>query len=339
MALGLVRFVFCGLFAIFFGFFPANARGERPIQGSQTPRGAVLEPSLFFRTAGDPRNQAIVFVHGGPGFDSYDFEATTAAPLAQLGYYVVTYDQQGQGRSPTAALTAFAYRAYADDLMNLVSRLRLNRPILIGHSHGGPIAIHFDVFHPGVARAVILASAPVDFWRAIQDMKSTCEARYAAAGRGELLSDLRASFATLAATRIGSESLVEPTARLFQHALFGCRLYSTRAPSEDEKRVRALVTDPPAPRMEPMPGFLVNESYLYRDHSRQVAKEKGRYFGVYGDEDGLFSARTRAWIQSLLNEPNETRFFLIKGASHAVYLDQQRRFLDLVDAISKRAPR
>lgn len=108
---------------------------------------------------GDPRNQPIVFVHGGPGYNSWDFEFTTARPLSEQGYYVVVYDQRGQGRSDAADSKGFDYRQYADDLKEIIDGLKLKEPVLIGHSHGGPITIKFDEFYPHVAKKIILVES------------------------------------------------------------------------------------------------------------------------------------------------------------------------------------
>lgn len=57
---------------------------------------------LYISTYGDKSNSAAIFIHGGPGYDSQDFEITTAELLASKGFYVVVYDQRGQGRSDLA---------------------------------------------------------------------------------------------------------------------------------------------------------------------------------------------------------------------------------------------
>lgn len=297
--------------------------------------GAEID-GLYVNAFGSERGQPVIFIHGGPGFHSRDFEATTAEPLARLGYYVVTYDQRGQGRSRPVDRVGYTYARYAQDLLKIIAELKLKNPVLIGHSHGGPIAIRFDELHPGVAKAVVLASSPVDFWSAFEAIFENCSARYRVAGHLQALGDLTNSFGQVAAVRRGSEAIVGPVARFFQHALFGCGLYAAARPTARARELRRIAEENPAPMDEnSMPGFLVNESYIYRDGFSHLRSQKGRYFGIYGDEDGLFTETSRDAIADALSDSNKRRFFLIRGSSHAVYLDRQSEFLGLVDQILK----
>ena len=136
---------------------------------------------MYVNTFGDAKNQSIIFVHGGPGFNSWDFELTTAQPLADQGYFVVVYDERGQGRSDEVDPSKFNYKQYADDLKLLVDTLKLSQPVIIGHSHGGPISIKFDEIYPNVAKKIILASAPVNFWGSMHSIFENCSRKYAQA--------------------------------------------------------------------------------------------------------------------------------------------------------------
>lgn len=286
---------------------------------------------LFVSTFGDSTKQPIIFVHGGPGFNSRDFEVTTAEKLAALGYYVVSYDQRGQGRSDPTESKSYSYKQYADDLSAITKNLNLKSPILIGHSHGGPISIKFDEYYPNIAKAVVLVSAPVNFWNSMLDLFSNCSARYKTAHQEKYLEDLSKKFTLLSKQNKGSWDLVEPTGALFMHGLFGCRLYQTSKPTAEELALKKLISENAAPLdQHSMPGFLVNESYIYRDHLAQVKKSRGRYFGIYGNEDGLFAPAT---LSGMRNAIGSTRFHLVRGASHAVYVDQQKEFLQLLHEI------
>lgn len=287
---------------------------------------------LAVSTFGDATKQALLFVHGGPGFNSRDFEVTTAAKLAARGYYVITFDERGQGRSGATDAKNYNYRQYANDIHAILTQLHVKAPILLGHSHGGPVATKFDELYPGVAKAVVLVSAPVNFWAAMESMHANCAARLEAAHQVKELTDLNESFASLAKQRKGSAALVEPLAKMFAYAAVSCKLMDPAHPTAEALALKKLAIANPAPaEQRSMPGFLVNESYVYLDHSAQVRKSPGRYFGIYGAEDGLFNRAGLDAIAYLVG--SGSHFFLVKGASHAVYVDQQPEFFRALDQI------
>ncbi len=291
---------------------------------------------LYVTTFGSPKDPPIIFLHGGPGFNAKDFEVTTAEKLAGTGFFVVSYDQRGQGRSDAAIRGFYNYRKYSEDLLLLIRDLKLQKPILLAHSHGGPVAMEFQENFPNVARAIILVGAPVDFWKTIQSMVSNCAQRYNDLNQTEALDDLKKNFAKLDAHRTGQESLVPAVASVFSHGLFGCKLYQTKHPTKEELELRSLVYASPAPmEQNSMPGFLVNESYVYQNHFPKINKHQRFYFGIYGSEDGLFTTKDLEDIALATSKP---RFRLVTGSSHSVFLDQQRAFLEAVKDFHQAMP-
>jgi proline iminopeptidase len=291
---------------------------------------------LYINAFGAPYDPPVVFVHGGPGFHSYDFELAAAQALADQGFYVVVYDQRGQGRSGNAPLEAFHYTGYADDLKDLIDSLRLDQPVLIGHSHGGPIAIAFEERYPGLARKIVLASAPVDFWAAMQGMMDNCDKTYQEAGDQEGLTNIAfvRDYLTNKYDLMTAEERVGLVATLFQyHGLQKCHLYSPKVETPEAKALRRLVyvtqplTLPATAGMNAMPGFLTNENYIHQNRLEFVRQNRERFCGLYGDEDGLFTTETLAPIREALEGPEGTRrFSIVSGASHSIYLDQREAF-------------
>lgn len=289
---------------------------------------------LYVKTYGQKDNQAIIYVHGGPDYNSYDFELTTAPTLAQKGFFVVVYDQRGQGRSKKTTEGNYSYKTYADDIKGIIDHFKLVDPFLIGHSHGGPISIAFDQEYPKVAKKIVLAAAPVDFWSAMESLFENCARRYAAEGNQERLTQISSVSLKL---KHEYQSLTDDeragfVAAAFGHGLSFCKLYSTSNPTADEKRLRKLLKDNPmegpvSGKGKAMPAFLKNENYVHKNFLKHVGDERDRYCGIYGDEDGLFTPLALGEIQLTLSPPKEAaRFALIKGASHGIFLDQQDSF-------------
>ena len=297
---------------------------------------ATQKPKLYVKAYGDPSKQPVLFVHGGPGHSSLDFEVTTAEKLAQRGFYVVVFDQRGQGRSDETDPSQYSYQRYADDIKSIIDEMKLHDPILIGHSHGGPVSIAFDRAYPGVAKKIVLASAPIDFWAAMQSLFESCASKYSKSGDEEKLSQI--SFIKMNLTynfeSLTDEERVFFVGSSFFQALNFCKLYSPAQPTTEAIELRKLVAQHSPPGVgsgatTAMPGFLKNEDYIHKNQIEHVYAERSRYCGIYGDEDGLFTPLSLGVIKLTLNgQDGANRFALLKGASHAVYIDLQDAFFE-----------
>ncbi len=74
---------------------------------------------------------------------------------SRIGYDIIMFDARGHGLSdpPTAADPA---DVQVEDLAGLIRELKLDRPVLMGHSMGSTSVAHFAAKYPDVPRAVIL---------------------------------------------------------------------------------------------------------------------------------------------------------------------------------------
>jgi esterase len=75
---------------------------------------------------------------------------------------VVSVDLRNHGSSPWA--DAMSYSAMADDVKQLIARLGLERPAVLGHSMGGKTAMALALMYPAlVDRLVVVDIAPVSY--------------------------------------------------------------------------------------------------------------------------------------------------------------------------------
>ncbi len=119
------------------------------------------------RISGAGAAPTLVFLHEGLGCVAMwrDFPDRVAAAL---GWPAVVYSRVGYGRStpwtqPPAA--DFMHRAAREELPRLLATLGIERPVLVGHSDGGSIAL-IAAAGPVRARAVV-AIAPHVFVEAV----------------------------------------------------------------------------------------------------------------------------------------------------------------------------
>jgi proline iminopeptidase len=103
----------------------------------------------------------VCVVHpGGPGVD-WEY---LRAPALESHLTMVYVEPIGTGGSGRLASHPHGYTRdrYSRALLALLDHLGLAAPFLLGHSHGGFVAQHFALHHPGrVAGVVLYGSAPV----------------------------------------------------------------------------------------------------------------------------------------------------------------------------------
>jgi proline iminopeptidase len=98
----------------------------------------------------------MLLLHGGPGLDHVYFKPflSTLAASAQLVYL----DQRGQGRSGRPPLETCTIEQMADDAAAFCQTLGIARPIILGHSFGGFVALELAVRHPELIGGLILVN-------------------------------------------------------------------------------------------------------------------------------------------------------------------------------------
>jgi len=105
----------------------------------------------------------IIMVHGGPGADHTVFKPyfSQLTDIAQ----VVHYDHRGNGRSALCTSDTWTLKQWGADLKGLCDALGIEKPVVIGTSFGGFVALSYATQfpdHPG-ALALISTAAKVEF--------------------------------------------------------------------------------------------------------------------------------------------------------------------------------
>lgn len=99
----------------------------------------------------------VVFVHGNPG-SAQDWMAVFS-PLASR-HRVIAFDRPGHGRSQRPKHGDATIEVQARLLHDALAQLRIDRPILVGHSWGAALALVYAITYPrDVAGLVVVAPA------------------------------------------------------------------------------------------------------------------------------------------------------------------------------------
>jgi N-formylmaleamate deformylase len=108
----------------------------------------------YIRTGGD--KPALVLAHG---FSDNGLCWSALAEALEDSYDVIMPDARGHGLSDSPE-TGYNPVLQADDLAGIITGLRLDRPIVMGHSMGAMTMLTLAGRHPHLPRAVILEDPP-----------------------------------------------------------------------------------------------------------------------------------------------------------------------------------
>jgi proline iminopeptidase len=140
--------------------------------------GNSIAAELYSKAYGKSTDPAVIFLHGGPGYNAVSFEQTIAQPLADAGFYVVVFDQRGCGRSMPEANSVFTFEEAFADLNAIYEKYTLGKATLIGHSFGGMLGIRFAEKCPEKVDKLILTGSPLSYPTAFKSILARCRAIY-----------------------------------------------------------------------------------------------------------------------------------------------------------------
>lgn len=110
---------------------------------------------------------------GGPGMDARDWD-----DFARLDEFVtlVAVHPRGSGLSGPAEGAAYLLTDYASDLQALRIHLGLDKPVLMGWSHGGMVAMQFAFTYPESVSKLILFDTSAYFGEFLGDIEGAVQA-------------------------------------------------------------------------------------------------------------------------------------------------------------------
>lgn len=118
---------------------------------------------LYYRVAGEPSHSRapVLFLHGGPGDNSYAFARLMGSRLEPLRR-MVYLDQRGCGRSEQPWEGRYSLALLVEDVEALRQALGVERWVLLGHSLGGALALEYAARYPEHVAALVLVGALSD---------------------------------------------------------------------------------------------------------------------------------------------------------------------------------
>lgn len=160
---------------------------------SQAPRSpgqhtAILNGvHLWYEIAGaeQPGQAPVLYLSGGPGYNSYSFEHTIG-PRLQRHAEMIYFDERGTGRSERPPNRDYTMPALVQDVEALREHLGVPQLALMGHSFGGTIALEYAARYPEHVQKLILVDAAADLTATFRLWQGEIEARYPAAWKAAM---------------------------------------------------------------------------------------------------------------------------------------------------------
>lgn len=281
---------------------------------------------LYIKTFGKPQDKVIIYLHGGPGYNCVNFEATAAQKLSNQGFFVIVYDRRGEGRSEDKK-ALFTFQQTFDDLNSIYDTYQLKQSVLIGHSFGGIVATLFAEKYPEKIRAILLAGAPVSLQESFKHIITTCKTIYADKKDSNNLKYI-SMLETMDTTSLMYSSYC------FQHAMMNGFYTPKKTTAQAQEIYATFKTDTLLKKyaakmtFEGPKGFFDHEKYTtinLTNSIKNLLKKKIKFYGIYGKDDGLYSADQIKHLQNLIGKD---KLLYLDQCSHNAFIDQQEVFLN-----------
>ena len=166
------------LIALCFGAGLPDALGQSPLAGGEH-QAVENGVKLWYKVAGhaEPGQAPVLFLHGGPGYNSYSFERTIGKQL-ETHIQMIYLDERGSGCSERPPDADYSMSSLAADVETLRKSLGVPKLTLMGHSFGGTIALEYAARYPDHVQKLIILDGAADMPATFQLWKREIEHRY-----------------------------------------------------------------------------------------------------------------------------------------------------------------
>ena len=288
----------------------------------------VFAQELEIQTFGNKNDKALIFLHGGPGYNSVPFEQTTANELANNGFFVISYDRRGEGRNENLK-AEYTFTQTFEDLNQIFQKYNLKKATLIGHSFGGIIATMFTDKYSDKIDNLILLSVPISMPQTFENIIASSKEIYTK-------KDDKVNLNYINMLQNMDSTSLEYATYSFMHAMSN-GFYSTKNPNQKAIELyQKFKTDTLLQKYASKNEYLAPQKFWENEHYTSLSikinlenlkNKKISVYGIYGKEDGLYSPKQ---IDSLVNILGNENVEYLENSSHNIFIDRQNKFIDLV---------
>lgn len=248
---------------------------------------------------------------GGPGMD-----ARTWDDFAGIDKFVtlVVVHPRGSGLSGAAKNDAYLLSEYASDLQALRLHLGLDKPILMGWSHGGMVAMQYALTYPNALSRLILVDTSAYFGEFLGDIEGAVQQF-----RNEPW--FETSFAALKAEWAGDYKTDEEMSRLWAEEMkFYFKTFDERAQAYHER-----TKDLPI-RIAPLKTFNDKEAATM-DLRPYLKKISVPTLVIVGRHDFITNV---PMAEEIVKHIPDARLEIFEGSGHYVMVEEPEKFYRVI---------
>jgi proline iminopeptidase len=169
-------------------FFACPTFGQ--VSGLSGEHTAVLNGvRLWYEIAGvdRPGLAPMLYLAGGPGYNSYSFEKTIGSRL-ERHVQMIYFDERGTGRSERPSNEDYQMATLIQDVEALRKHIGVQQLSLMGHSFGGTVALEYAARYPENVQKLIIVDGAIDLPEVFEHWQEEIRDRYPAAWEAAMAS-------------------------------------------------------------------------------------------------------------------------------------------------------
>ena len=118
---------------------------------------------IYYQEHGPSNGQPLLLIHGGI-LTSDSWRPYLAAFAEHCR--VIAPDSRGHGRTNNPSGSSLSFELLADDMAALSHALGLHKPLIVGYSDGGQVALEIGMRYPNLPQALVIGGAYVELTEA-----------------------------------------------------------------------------------------------------------------------------------------------------------------------------
>ncbi len=121
----------------------------------------ISKSTVYGKTNGDPVRPLVLGIHGWSQRNGWHTWEPIMDPLADAGFFVVSVDMPGWGKSPPIGSTPLIGQLAVSTVIEIIDGLQKDSAVLMGKSWGGDVAVTTAVDHPNRISHLILTAPAI----------------------------------------------------------------------------------------------------------------------------------------------------------------------------------